>query len=228
MKIFIVGSTGRVGKSLIKSLSTTDYQIYAGARKIEQVPEYDNVNAVHFDVDWTPEEMSKQLQGMDLVINVSGSGGKSLLKVDLYGAVKLMQATEKAGVKRFILLSTIFSLQPEKWIGAGFDALKDYYIAKHFADLYLTKETTLDYTIIQPGALTEEEGTGLIDINDGVSASNTIEDVADTIKELVTTDRSIGQVISMHNGKTPIRKALESLQWIEKTNFHLIWIFLFS
>ena len=54
MKIFIVGSTGRVGKSLIKSLSTTDYQIYAGARKIEQVPEYDNVNAVHFDVDWTP------------------------------------------------------------------------------------------------------------------------------------------------------------------------------
>lgn len=207
MKIFIVGSTGRVGKSLIKSLSTTDYQIYAGARKIEQVPEYDNVNAVHFDVDWTPEEMSKQLQGMDLVINVSGSGGKSLLKVDLYGAVKLMQATEKAGVKRFILLSTIFSLQPEKWIGAGFDALKDYYIAKHFADLYLTKEMTLDYTIIQPGALTEEEGTGLIDINDGVSASNTIEDVADTIKELVTTDRSIGQVISMHNGKTPIRKA---------------------
>ena len=121
MKIFIVGSTGRVGKSLLKSLSTTDYQIYAGARKIEQVPEYDNVNAVHFDVDWTPEEMSKQLQGMDLVINVSGSGGKSLLKVDLYGAVKLMQATEKAGVKRFILLSTIFSLQPEKWIGAGFD-----------------------------------------------------------------------------------------------------------
>ncbi|MCE2141176.1 NAD(P)H-binding protein, partial [Streptococcus thermophilus] len=104
MKIFIVGSTGRVGKSLIKSLSTTDYQIYAGARKIEQVPEYDNVNAVLFDVDWTPEEMSKQLQGMDLVINVSGSGGKSLLKVDLYGAVKLMQATEKAGVKRFILL----------------------------------------------------------------------------------------------------------------------------
>ncbi|WP_332372206.1 SDR family oxidoreductase [Lactococcus cremoris] len=211
MKIFIVGSTGRVGKSLIKSLSTTGHQIYAGARKIEQVPEYDNVNAVHFDVDWTPEEMSKQLQGLDLVINVSGSGGKSLLKVDLYGAVKLMQATEKAGVKRFILLSTIFSLQPEKWIGAGFDALKDYYIAKHFADLYLTKETTLDYTIIQPGALTEEEGTGLIDINDGVSASNTIEDVAATIKELVMTNRSIGQVISMHNGKTPIRKALYSL-----------------
>ncbi|MDG4965033.1 SDR family oxidoreductase [Lactococcus lactis] len=211
MKIFIVGSTGRVGKSLLKSLSTTDHQIYAGARKVEQVPQYNNVKAVHFDVDCTPEEMAKQLHGMDAIINVSGSGGKSLLKVDLYGAVKLMQAAEKAEVKRFILLSTIFSLQPEKWIGTGFDALKDYYIAKHFADLYLTKETNLDYTIIQPGALTEEEATGLIDINDEVSASNTIGDVADTIKELVMTDHSIGKVISMHNGKTAIKEALESL-----------------
>ena len=211
MKIFIVGSTGRVGKSLLKSLSTTDHQIYAGARKVEQVPQYNNVKAVHFDVDWTPEEMAKRLHGMDAIINVSGSGGKSLLKVDLYGAVKLMQAAEKAEVKRFILLSTIFSLQPGKWIGAGFDALKDYYIAKHFADLYLTKETNLDYTIIQPGALTEEEATGLIDINDEVSASNTIGDVADTIKELVMTNHSIGKVISMHNGKTPIKEALESL-----------------
>ena len=219
MKIFIVGSTGRVGKSLLKSLSTTDHQIYAGARKVEQVPQYNNVKAVHFDVDWTPEEMAKQLHGMDAIINVSGSGGKSLFKVDLYGAVKLMQAAEKAEVKRFILLSTIFSLQPEKWIGASFDALKDYYIAKHFADLYLTKETNLDYTIIQPGTLTEEEATGLIDINDEVSASNTIGDVADTIRisdwksHFVSRETafSIGKVISMHNGKTPIKEALENL-----------------
>ena len=61
MKIFIVGSTGRVGKSLLKSLSTTDHQIYAGARKVEQVPQYNNVKAVHFDVDWTPEEMAIKL-----------------------------------------------------------------------------------------------------------------------------------------------------------------------
>jgi len=188
MKIFIVGSTGRVGKSLLKSLSTTDHQIYAGARKVEQVPQYNNVKAVHFDLDWTPEEMAKQLHGMDAIINVSGSGGKSLLKVDLYGAVKLMQAAEKAEVKRFILLSTVFALQPEKWVGPGFDSLKDYYIAKYFADLYLTKETRLAYTILQPGTLTEEKGTGLIAINDNQSGKNTIEDVAQTLKALIHTD----------------------------------------
>ncbi|MGY3735490.1 SDR family oxidoreductase [Lactococcus taiwanensis] len=211
MKIFIVGSTGRVGKSLLKSLSTTDHQIYAGARKVEQVPQYNNVKAVHFDLDWTPEEMAKQLHGMDVIINVSGSGGKSLLKVDLYGAVKLMQAAEKAEVKRFILLSTIFALQPEKWVGPGFDSLKDYYIAKYFADLYLTKETRLAYTILQPGTLTEEKGTGLIAINDNQSGKNTIEDVAQTLKALIHTDQAIGKVITMHNGSLPITQALEEL-----------------
>lgn len=211
MKIFIVGSTGRVGKSLLKSLSTTDHQIYAGARKVEQVPQYNNVKAVHFDLDWTPEEMAKQLHGMDAIINVSGSGGKSLLKVDLYGAVKLMQAAEKAEVKRFILLSTIFALQPEKWVGPGFDSLKDYYIAKYFADLYLTKETRLAYTILQPGTLTEEKGTGLIAINDNQSGKNTIEDVAHTLKALIHTDQAIGKVITMHNGSLPITQALEEL-----------------
>ncbi len=211
MKIFIVGSTGRVGKSLLKSLSTTDHQIYAGARKVEQVPQYNNVKAVHFDLDWTPEEMAKQLHGMDVIINVSGSGGKSLLKVDLYGAVKLMQAAEKAEVKRFILLSTIFALQPEKWVGPGFDSLKDYYIAKYFADLYLTKETRLAYTILQPGTLTEEKGTGLIAINDNQSGKNTIEDVAQTLKALIYTDQAIGKEITMHNGSLPITQALEEL-----------------
>lgn len=211
MKIFIVGSTGRVGKSLLKSLSTSDHQIYAGARKVEQVPQYNNVKAVHFDLDWTPEEMAKQLHGMDVIINVSGSGGKSLLKVDLYGAVKLMQAAEKAEVKRFILLSTIFALQPEKWVGPGFDSLKDYYIAKYFADLYLTKETRLAYTILQPGTLTEEKGTGLIAINDNQSGKNTIEDVAQTLKALIYTDQAIGKVITMHNGSLPITQALEEL-----------------
>jgi len=211
MKIFIVGSTGRVGKSLLKSLSTTDHQIYAGARKVEQVPQYNNVKAVHFDLDWTPEEMAKQLHAMDAIINVSGSGGKSLLKVDLYGAVKLMQAAEKAEVKRFILLSTVFALQPEKWVGPGFDSLKDYYIAKYFADLYLTKETRLAYTILQPGTLTEEKGTGLIAINDNQSGKNTIEDVAQTLKALIHTDQAIGKVITMHNGSLPITQALEEL-----------------
>lgn len=211
MKIFIVGSTGRVGKSLLKSLSTTDHQIYAGARKVEQVPQYNNVKAVHFDLDWTPEEMAKQSHGMDVIINVSGSGGKSLLKVDLYGAVKLMQAAEKAEVKRFILLSTIFALQPEKWVGPGFDSLKDYYIAKYFADLYLTKETRLAYTILQPGTLTEEKGTGLIAINDNQSGKNTIEDVAQTLKALIHTDQAIGKVITMHNGSLPITQALDEL-----------------
>ena len=211
MKIFIVGSTGRVGKSLIKSLSTSDHEVFAGARKIEEVPQFDNVKPVFFDLDWSAEEMAEKLEAIDMILNVSGSAGKSLLKVDLYGAVKLMQAAELAHIKRFIHLSTVFSLDTSKWTSAGINSLKDYYIAKHFSDLYLLNNSNLDYTILQPGALTEAAGTGLIEINDEISAANTIEDVAETLKELISSPQTIGKVISMHNGNQPIADALKEV-----------------
>ena len=54
---------------------------------------------------------------------VAGSRGKDLLQTDLYGAVKMMQAVEKKGnLKRYIHLSSLFALQPDKWGGA----LTDY------------------------------------------------------------------------------------------------------
>lgn len=211
MKIFIAGSTGRVGLSLLDKMSQTGHQIFAGARQKDKVPTIKNVTPVSFDLDWTPDQMIEVIKEMDIIIDAAGSSGGSLLQVDLFGAVKLMQATESAGIKRFILLSTIFALQPEKWMTPGFIELKDYYIAKHFADLYLINNTSLDYTILQPGYLTEEKETGLIDINDEISAPNTIEDVAQTLKELVNTKHSIGKVITMHNGATPIAAALNAL-----------------
>jgi hypothetical protein len=51
-------------------------------------------------------------------------------------------------------------LQPERWNESFLSDLADYNIAKHYADLYLTTQTQLDYTILQPGALKEEQGTG--------------------------------------------------------------------
>ncbi|RZI48278.1 SDR family oxidoreductase [Lactococcus kimchii] len=211
MKIFIVGSTGRVGKSLLKTLSTSEHQIFAGARRTVDLPTFENVTPVAFDLDWTPEQMAEKLTAMDVVINVAGSSGGSLLQVDLFGAVKLMQAAELLGVERFILLSTIFALQPEKWTTPGFLALKDYYIAKHFADLYLVKNTNLAYTILQPGALTEEKATGQIEVNDDRSGSNTIDDVAETLKMLISAENTIGKVITMHNGEQPIAQAIAQI-----------------
>ncbi|WP_163362601.1 NAD(P)H-binding protein, partial [Klebsiella aerogenes] len=73
----------------------------------------------------------------------TGSRGKDLLQVDLHGAVKTMQAAEKKGIKRYIMLSAINSLSPDKWT-----ELIDYFTAKYFADLYLRDRTQLDFTLV--------------------------------------------------------------------------------
>lgn len=204
MKLFIAGSTGRVGKALVEILKAQGHEVLAGARTPNQ-------DQVKFDLTWSIEQMAEVIKASDAIIDVAGSSGNGLLQIDLFGATNLMQAAEKAGVKRFILLSTIFALQPEKWTTPGFIALKDYYIAKHFADLYLVKNTQLDYTILQPGYLTEEEGTGKIAINDDISAPATIPDVAQTLAEIAVSPNTIGKVITIHNGETEISKAFQNL-----------------
>ncbi|WP_407657285.1 NAD(P)H-binding protein [Lactobacillus porci] len=93
---------------------------------------------------------------MDGVYFLAGSRGKDLLQTDAFGAVKLIQAAELAGVKRYIQLSSIFAADPDKWQGkAEFASLTDYYIAKYFADEWLISNSMLDYTILAPATLEE-------------------------------------------------------------------------
>lgn len=137
MKIFVVGSTGRVAEHLIKDLVSDGHEVVAGARKIERVIELEHVTPVHFDLHDDVDEMTKSIKDVDAVYFVAGSRGKDLLQTDAFGAVKVMQAAEKNGIKRFIMLSSMFSLEPQEWHREGLADLTDYNIAKFFADNYL-------------------------------------------------------------------------------------------
>lgn len=154
MKIFVAGSTGRVATELLKKLSAKNYQVIAGARRPEAVVELPNVTPQKMDLHASVDNIAELLKGADVVVFTAGSRGKDLLQTDAYGAVKLMQATKKAGITRFVMLSALYSLTPDKWP----DNLTDYYIAKFFADNYLVNQSGLDYTIVQPGNLLEEAG----------------------------------------------------------------------
>lgn len=71
-----------------------------------------------------------------------------------------MQAAEELNIPRYILLSTLFALDTSKWHIDDIDQLRDYYVSKHYADQWLTKNTGLNYSILQPGNLKEVPGTG--------------------------------------------------------------------
>lgn len=203
MKVFVAGATGRVASDLLKVLSAKGYQVVAGARSPEREVSQPGVTAQALDLHGTVDELAQLIKGQDAVIFTAGSRGKNLLQTDAYGAVKLMQAAKQAGVKRFVMLSAIFSLTPEKWPSS----LIDYQIAKYFADNYLIHQSELDYTIVQPGALLEEPATGRISLGDQGFTSIPIPDVAAVLAEVLEKLSTIKEVLTINPGDTAISQA---------------------
>ncbi|WP_228446702.1 NAD(P)H-binding protein [Chryseobacterium sp. 3008163] len=158
MKVLVIGANGRVGSLLVNKLAA-QHQVLAGSRNPNSANNADNINIeqIYIDLLSDVDTLAESMNGVDAIYFVSGSRGKNLLQIDLHGAIKTMKAAEKAGVKRYIMLSSVFALQPERWNESFLSDLADYNMAKHYADLYLTTQTQLDYTILQPGALKEEQ-----------------------------------------------------------------------
>lgn len=118
-----------------------------------------------------------------------------------------MEAAEAANVKRFVMISALQANNRENWN----DALRPYYVAKHYADRML-EMSKLDYTIIRPGGLLNEPGTGKVNAG-GTLDRSTIPraDVAHTVLEALKTDRTVKKSFDLVSGERSIPKALEQL-----------------
>lgn len=201
MKLFVVGSTGRVATELLKQLVAKGHTVLAGARQPENIA-VTGVIPVKFDLHDSEDHLAQQLQDAEAIIFTAGSRGKDLLQTDAFGAVKVMNAANKAKIDRFIMLSALYSLTPKKWP----QTLTDYYIAKFFADNYLVHNTKLNYTIIQPGELTEKNGTHQISLEATEITSIPIQDVAETLATVVDKESTYRKVIAIHPGTRQINK----------------------
>ena len=212
MKILVIGASGRVGADLVKQLLADNHEVIGTTRQDEKLFNDNNYSQLDLDITTEKEAIQHQIeQDIDAVYFVAGSGGKDVLEVDLHGAVKTMQAVEDKGIKRYIMLSTVFSLDTSKWDSPGIADLKEYYICKHYADQWLVNNSSLDYTIVQAGALKELAATGKITINDDNAGENSIEDVAATLAAVLDADNTTKKVFSMHNGETAINEAIAQL-----------------
>lgn len=212
MKILVIGASGRVGTDLVKQLLADNHQVIGTTRQEEKLFNDDNYSQLDLDITAEKDAIQSQIdKDIEAVYFVAGSGGKDVLEVDLHGAVKTMQATEDKSIKRYIMLSTVFSLDTSKWNQPGIADLKEYYICKHYADQWLVNNSSLDYTILQAGALKERAATGKITINDDNAGENSIADVATTLAAVLNADNTNKKVFSMHNGETAIDAALAKL-----------------
>lgn len=210
MKILVIGSTGRVGLLLTEKLLQGNHTVVGTSRHGDRLFESSNYSQINLNLLGSIEEIKKEIPNdVEVIYFVSGSRGKNLLQVDLDGAVKTMKAAEELSIKRYIMLSTIFSLQPARW--NEIPSLRDYYLAKFYADQWLIINTKLDYTILQPGVLKEKKGTGKISLNVENMGDNSIADVAETLAELLNRQGTFRKILSMHEGETPINDAITSL-----------------
>lgn len=211
-KVFIAGGSGRVATDLIKDLVADGHEVIAGARHPEKIVELAGVTPVALDLHGDVAKIASLMAGTDAVYFVAGSRGRDLLQTDAMGAVKTMQAAERAGIKRYIMLSSMYALQPEKWADyPALAAITDYNIAKFFADNYLVHDTDLDYTIVQPATLTEEAATGKVTFGEGDDTTNPIPDVARVLATVLANDNTISKVILMRSGDTPIAAAVKEV-----------------
>jgi len=202
--ILIAGANGTTGRIIINLLKESkNYKPFAMVRSQEQKNYFEqaSVSAVIADLE---KEVSHAVKEIDTVIFAAGSKGKNTIGVDQEGAKRLISAAKEAEVKKFVMLSSMGTDNPSSG-----GALEDYFRAKKNADDYL-KNSGLIYSIVKPGALTDEKSTGKIQLKEKLESQGSISraDVAQTLVEVLEDDLKQNQVFEIITGDTRIKKAV--------------------
>ncbi|MCH4008978.1 SDR family oxidoreductase [Companilactobacillus sp.] len=211
MKVLIIGAHGKVGHLLIGELQSHNIDFVAGLRSEEQIKAYqaNNIPTQYIDLTGSLDDIHDSIiaSGADVLVFTAGAGGAGYdltMEIDLDGAIKTMMVAEAAGIKRYIMVSAMYSEDRSKWEASG---IRPYYIAKHYADEHL-RGTDLDYTILHPGLLTDEESVGKIKLSkDGGSVPRI--DVAKTIVQAIETPSTIKKEYEFASGDEPIANVIK-------------------
>jgi uncharacterized protein YbjT (DUF2867 family) len=204
--VLVAGANGTTGREIIQFLNeSSDYQPIAMIRDRDQQDYFNqrNVSTVLADLENSLDQVVKDV---DKVIFAAGSKGKNIIGVDQEGAKRFIDASDKAGVNKFVMLSSMGADNP-----AISDELEDYLRAKQSADDHL-RVSNLDFSIIRPGALTNNDGTGHIELSQKLNKRGEISrtDVAQTLVEALDTDVLPKQIVEILSGDTAIHQAVKS------------------
>jgi uncharacterized protein YbjT (DUF2867 family) len=211
MDILVAGGHGQVALRLLKILADQGHHARGLIRKPEQAADLEAVGAVPVLGDLENDDsLAGYVRGADAVVFAAGAGpgsGAARKKtVDLGGAVKLADAAKAAGVRRYVMVSSIGAERPE----SASDAMRPYLEAKAQADDYV-RASGLDWTIVRPGSLTDEPGTGRVRVSRELGNRGPVsrDDVAAVLAASLTTPATIGQTFELFAGDTPISEALK-------------------
>ena len=212
MNVVIVGGHGKIAMRLEKILAERGDSPRGIVRKTEQADDLEKIGAepIVLDIE-NVDDIVDAFAGSQAVVFAAGAGPGSgparKLTVDYGGAVKSVDAAIAKEIRRFVIVSAIGANHPENWS----DDMKPYYEAKADADKFVA-ESGLDYTIVRPGGLTYDPGTGTVSVGEDLPGGRvTRDDVALVIAEVLRADNTIGKAFDLVGGETPVAEAIAGL-----------------
>jgi uncharacterized protein YbjT (DUF2867 family) len=215
MRIVIAGGHGQIALRLERLLAARGDEVAGIIRRAEQADDLREAGAEPLVCDLesaSVEEVAGLMEGADAAVFAAGAGPGSTAgrkdTVDRGAAVLFADAAERAGVRRYIVVSSM-GADPAHQGDEVFDA---YLRAKGEADASVRARTGLDWTILRPGMLTNDAGTGLVRLEASTGRGPVPrDDVAAVLAELVDTPATAGLTLELISGSAPVMVAVKAV-----------------
>jgi nucleoside-diphosphate-sugar epimerase len=215
VRVVIAGGHGQIAMRLAKLLTDRGDRPVGIVRNPDQLEDLRalGADAVVCDLESAPvDEVASHLDGADAVVFAAGAGpGSGMARketVDRGAAVLCADAAERAGVRRYLMISAMGAdREPPPDADPVFAA---YLRAKGAADAYLTSCAGLDWTILRPGRLTNETGTGLVRLAVHTGRGTVPRDDVAAVLLALLDIPVVGVTLELVTGDTPVYEAVRA------------------
>lgn len=217
MRIVIAGGHGQIALRLERLLSARGDEVAGIIRKPEQAGDLLAAGAEPVVCDLesaSVDDVAKHLEGADAAVFAAGAGpGSGAARketVDRAASALFADAAERAGVRRFL---TVSAMGTDREPPPGTDPVFAAYLrAKGAADDDIRARDALDWTVLRPGRLTDDPGTGLVNLAEHTGrAEVTRDDVAAVLAALLSEPRTTGRTLELVGGSTPVAEAVRTV-----------------
>jgi uncharacterized protein YbjT (DUF2867 family) len=214
MDVVIAGGHGQVALRLERLLAARGDRAMGLIRNPDHAGDLEDAGAepVVCDLEANDADVAGAVAGADAIVFAAGagpgSGPERKQTVDLGGAVKLIEAAKANDIKRYLIVSSMGADNPPP----GDEGFPVYLQAKAAADQALAS-SGLDFTIVRPGGLTDDPGSGRIDAAEHLGRRGQIprDDVAATLVAALDEPATIGKTFEILSGEQEIAAELRNL-----------------
>ncbi|OMQ13820.1 NAD-dependent dehydratase [Modestobacter sp. VKM Ac-2676] len=219
MRVVIAGAHGQVARRLGRLLSSRGDAVVGIVRNPDHRAdlESDGVEPVVLDLERaTVDQVTEVVRGADAVVFAAGggpgSGPERKQTVDRGAAVLLADAAERAGVRGYLLVSSMGVEQARDGAPEGMDPQFAAYLeAKLAAEDDVLSRAGIDSTVVRPGGLTDDPGTGRVTLGPEVERGSVPRDDVAAVLAGILSAGAWGEVVELVGGDTPIAEAVTGL-----------------